>query len=86
MKYVTHVYTRTMLSNNQYNINNSERVDGEGNQIYLSKEIEASFPNKKFLVRCNHTSLKILVKEADDFTAGEKTTLDQLIQDHKDNA
>ena len=85
MNYVTYEYTRTMLSNNQYNINNTERVDGEGNQIYLSKEIESEFPSKKFLVRCNDTNLKILVEEADDFSAEEKTALDQIIQDHKDN-
>lgn len=85
MAYLTYTYTRTALSGDGYDINNSNRLDGSGNQIWLAREIESVFPTKKFIVRCNGTVLTILVLDTDDFSTSEKTTLDQIVSDHRNN-
>ena len=47
----TYNYTREIV-NELYNINNIERVDGEGNPIFLAKEIEIGLPGKVFTLKC----------------------------------
>ena len=76
-------YTRETVAG-AYNVNNPARLDGGSLQICLAKEIETALPGKKFVVRCNGTAVKIVFKDA-DISAGEKTTLDTVINDHKNN-
>jgi len=79
---VEYVYIRSLV-NGMYNIDNPERVDGEGNRIHLAKEIEAEFPDWDFNVRNNGSVCKIVYSEA--LTAPEKTTLDGIVIAHKNN-
>lgn len=71
------------------NVNNPDRTypEGhafEGHQKFLAKDIEESLPGKEFKVRCDGTSLIVCFMEA--LSSGDKTTLDQAIADHKNNA
>ena len=76
-------YTRDLV-NGAYDINNIARVDAEGKQISLSSEISAvpAFAHK-FNIICNGTGCDI------DFnftlSAPEKTQLDTIVSNHKNN-
>lgn len=78
-------YTRTLdVTNNCYDINNKDRVDGSSNQIYLVKEIKVAIPNKHFNIICNGLDVVI------DFfnytlSGGEETTLNTIVSNHKND-
>lgn len=78
-----YIFSRVLVGG-AYNINNLARVDGEGNQIYLSKEVEAALPNKQFKMFCAASEVKFCFEV--ELTAGEQTTLQQTIDDHENNA
>ena len=69
--------------NHVYNIDNPERVDGEGKQIHLSKEIEVAFPGKKFKIHSIASECKIDFEI--ELTAEEKIILDTTVNNHKNN-
>jgi len=75
-------YSRELVSG-QYNINNKERVDGEGNQIHIFTEIKAVLPGKPFKINCSDTSVEFNFN--DSLSAEEKTTLDNTVASHKNN-
>ena len=76
-------YTREIV-NNDYNIDNPARVDGEGNKILLAQEIETLFPNNKFHVFCCN-DLATVAFYYMALTASEKIDLDKCIYNHKNN-
>lgn len=67
----------------RYKIDNPDRVDGEGNQIYLAQEIETTFPGRVFKVICNDTNADIIFEE--DLTTEEQATLADVINAHQSN-
>jgi len=76
-------YTREII-NNGYNINNSERIDGQGNKIYLINEIETLLPNKIFKLFCSGNFVTIVFYDS-QLTDGEKIDLDECVYNHKNN-
>lgn len=77
-----YVFTREFVDG-AYSINNSNRLDGESNQIYLAKEIETALPNKFFTLHCNGTEAKFKFKE--ELTVEEQNTLTSIMNAHKNN-
>ena len=75
-------YTREIVDS-EYNINNPARLDGEGNQIFLGDEIVAALPGKSFKILGDAGVCKIQFDTA--LTDGEKTTLDTVVSNHKNN-
>ena len=67
-----------------YKIDNPERVDGEGNQIHFSKEIETRFPTYKFSVSCFKLQCKINFIER-TLSTEEKNDLDDIYNNHINN-
>ena len=80
----TYSYTRTAQTGGGYDVENIDRVDGEGLQIYLATEIEAALPSKPFKIHCNNTAMDIIFNDA--LSAGDKTKLDGVVSDHQSNA
>ena len=79
----TYNYTRTKKAGGGYDVENTDRVDGGGTQIYLANEIETALPSKLFTIHCDDTSMDIHFDVA--LSAGEKTTLDGVVSDHQNN-
>lgn len=77
-----YIYTRELI-NGCYNINNVQRVDGEGNQIHFAKEVEDVLPGKSFKLICNDAEAKFIFTE--DLSSGEQTTLANTVTAHKNN-
>ena len=80
---VEYEYTRELV-NGVWNINNPERKDTEGNQIYLANEVAEAIPNKKFRLNCEGEVATFIFET--ELTTEEKTTLDTTVQNHKDNS
>ena len=78
----TYDYVRAN-TDGHYDINNPARIDGSGNQIWLADEIIAALPSKPCRVICNGTLCSIEFET--ELTAGEKTTLDTVVANHKAN-
>ena len=78
MARIQHEYTRRKVEGGGYDICNPLR-------LHIAKEIESTFPGKKFMVICNENQLFILVDEEDDFSTSEKLTLDQIVYEHRNN-
>lgn len=75
-------FTRELI-NGRYNIENKDRVDGEGNQIYLFQEIKASFADNPFKIICNGENVKIFFQN--ELTTEQQSTLTTIINNHKNN-
>ena len=67
----------------RYLIDNAERVDGEGNQIYLAQEVKATLPGKSFKSFGNDDLFTFIFDET--LTVEEETTLDNTVTSHKNN-
>ena len=78
----TYTYTREIV-NDKWDINNPVRVDEEGNQIYLAKEIESAIPEKRFKIFCEESVCDSEFQE--ELSGTEKTQLDVVVADHKSN-
>lgn len=78
----TYTFTRELVDGS-YNIDNPLRVDGEGNQIYLAKEIETALPGKSFKLKCNATQVEVIFTEV--LSAEEIDDLTAVINNHKNN-
>jgi hypothetical protein len=78
----TYFYTREIV-NDQWNINNPNRRDESGNQIFLSSEIENLFPTYMFKLYCNNEDVCICFDNK--LTINEKNLLDTCISNHKNN-
>lgn len=74
-------YARVKLGTGQWDIENPNHLDGESNQIRLSKEIEAALPAITFTLCSDAT--QITVRCANPLTAGEEATLASTVADHK---
>lgn len=66
-----------------WDINNPNRKDGEGNQIYLAKEIETVLPGKHFKVICDDGHCNVNFQE--DLTSEEESMVDTVVQNHQQN-
>jgi hypothetical protein len=75
-------FTREIIGD-CYNINNPLRVDGEGNQIWLAKEVEVALPGKKFRLFCDEAVVKFEFET--ELTSGEQETLSDTVDAHKNN-
>lgn len=74
----------TIAPDNRYDIPHPLRVDVNGKQINLAKEVETAIPGRKFILRCN--AGKAVFHFEDDLTADEITILSRLVVEHKGNA
>lgn len=79
---ITYFYTREIV-NDHWNINNPERVDIDGNQIYLSKEVETALPEATFRMYCNGSEVCFLFDS--ELSVSDKETLDTCVSNHKNN-
>ncbi len=77
-----YIYQRELI-NGTWNIDNYDRVDGEGNQIHLAKEVETSIPDKVFKLCCNGSEAKFIFTT--ELDANEQTTLGNTVTAHKNN-
>jgi hypothetical protein len=68
-------YSRGFTASGVYDINNPAVPEP------LSKQVEAELPGKKFLVCCSYGNCSICFENS--LSAGEKTTLDTVVADHK---
>lgn len=74
----------TGITNSGYNINNKERLDGEGNSICLYMEINEIPEFKgKFRIDCHDESCKIEFNFT--LTSEQETTLNNIVTAHKNN-
>jgi len=78
---ITYTYERSII-NGKYDINNPNRIDIEGNQIYLSDEITSQISNL-YKISCNNTVCNITFKE--ELTKVEKDLLETILYNHKNN-
>jgi hypothetical protein len=76
-------YDREQLENGAWDIDNPERTS-EGEQVYLANEIVTALPGKDPIVHCDAGTADIDFGEV-TLTAEEKTTLDTVVSDHKNN-
>ena len=76
-----YIYTRNKAEG-KYDINNFNRVEAEGNPIYLAKEVEQEI-YKKFKIICNLSECKIIFEE--ELTNQEKEALDIIVENHQNN-
>ena len=81
----THTYTRALVDG-AFDLNHPERLDMEGDQILLAKEIEAALPGISFVVRMTGTECRVIVDAVSDLSVGDKNTLDTVVSTHKANA
>lgn len=77
-----YIFTRS-LGNNRYNIENTERVDVESNQIHIGCEVVNALPGKIFKIICNGNECKFIFNS--ELTSGEQTTLANIITAHINN-
>lgn len=78
-----HNFTRDLV-NGVYNINNPERVDEEGEQIYLYMDLD-TIPEftHKFNIKCYLGDCDITFNF--DLDASQISTLNTLVSNHKNN-
>jgi len=80
-------YTREQLASGDHagmwDINNPDRVDGEGNQILLAEEVQTALPGKQFKLNCNDGTATFTF--VDSLTTEEESTLDTTVANHKNN-
>lgn len=74
-------YARTQKSDNSWDIDNNERLNVDGNQIHLLEEIQTAFPSWESQIICDGPSCKILA----DATCPNETTLNTIVNNHKNN-
>jgi hypothetical protein len=77
-----YLYSREVI-NDSWNINNPLRVDIEGNQIYLAREVSNIFPDKMFKLFCDEARVEFDFVE--ELTQEEKEILDTCVSNHKNN-
>ena len=77
-------FVRAKLPGGQWDIPNLERVDGEGAQIHLSKEVEAALPGVAFKVLGDEAVLCVMTENT--LVAADVVTLADVVADHKANA
>lgn len=77
-------YTRHIRPDGRYDIDNPDRVDGEGNQILLAKEIHETFPDLLIKTQCVELVFKVITEIELDST--QQATLTQVVLDHQANA
>jgi len=76
--------TRARHALGYFLVDNPARVDGvTGEQINLANEIAAALPAKKFILRCNGDSLKVVTET--QWNASEIGILDSVITAHVNN-
>lgn len=84
---IEYCYVRDMIyddsDDGHWDIDNPARVDAEGNQIYLCKEVESLFPGKHFISYCHCDCADFVFDE--ELTPEEKELLDTLVYNHKNN-
>ena len=71
------------LVDGKWNINNQYRVDGNGDQIQIVEEIKTAIPGKfpNMVAKDENVTFEF----AGDLSAGQHTTLTQVVNDHKNN-
>jgi len=66
-----------------WDINNRNRIDGDGNQIFLSNEVQDAITNHKFILICNSDNATFVFDR--ELTQEEKDILDVTTYNHKNN-
>ena len=80
---VTYSYTRSVDSHGP-DVDNPSRVDGNGNQIFLYTEILSQIAKNLTRIIGNGEDLDVIFTA--ELSTEEKTLLDTIITDHKNNA
>ena len=80
---VEYEYSRELLPDGRFDIDNPNRVDAEGHQIFLAKEVYTALSQKPFGLICDATTATFSFEV--DLTTEEKTTLDTTVSNHKNN-
>ena len=76
-------YTRGTIASGEYDINNPDRVDVDGNQIWLADEVKTALPGKNFTLSCDASDAYFTFEEA--LSTGDETTLTTTVNNHKNN-
>jgi hypothetical protein len=79
---VDYVYSRELVEG-RYDIDNKNRVDGEGNQIHLSNEVSIALPGKLFRLVCDAGEAKFIFNTS--LSPEEELVLDACVTAHKNN-
>lgn len=80
---VEYAYERSALEGGRFDIQNPDRVDGEGEQIYISKEVEAALPGKEFKLRCHHQETIFYFES--ELSSVEEALLAETVVKHQSN-
>jgi hypothetical protein len=79
-----YIYTRDLLPDGEWDINNPNRVDGQGDQIMLAYEIAQAIPAITHIdLVCVDAEAKVTTDP--DLTPEQKTTMDTVVANHKAN-
>lgn len=81
----TYSFTRTLIAlpdgSQAWDTDHPERVDGEGKQIFLSKEIEAAFPGWMFCLKGDNGTLDV----CSDNLCPDPVALQTVVENHQNN-
>ena len=84
-------YTREIIDYNIngqtgkcWNIDKHNRVDAEGNQIFLANEIKEAIPKHSFELICASDEAKFVFET--ELTSTEQNTLTATVNNHKSNS
>ena len=76
-------YTRGTIANGEYDINNPDRVDVDGKQIWLGNEVQTALPGKPFTFSCASSDATFNFPTA--LSGADETTLTTIVNAHKNN-
>lgn len=76
-------FTREMIPDDGWDINNKFRVDDQGNQILLANEVENLLPGKLFKLSCKESEVKFEFQT--ELNNDERIILNNAVQAHKSN-
>lgn len=74
-------YTREIDSTGQYNIDNTQYVDGTGDMIHLCDELNTDIPGFKFCAKC--TGATATIQTTVELDSAQQTTMTNTITTYK---
>lgn len=80
-------YDRGTTAGGRYAVDHPDRTedDGQGgqHQIRLGREVQDTWPDKKFITRCSGSNLRFLFENP--LTTADQGILETLVENHKNN-
>lgn len=75
-------YSRELItSENRWNLDDSLKINNNGQKVRLSDEILSSFPSKSFIIKCGEN--ETVIEFSEELTRDEKVILDNIIESNK---